>query len=193
MIIPRHRDSLLCRRIMIHVNRVTGKNYNHKRIRRLMHELGLRSHIRRPRHSCTIARGNAYEANVLDRDFTATKPDEKWCTDVTYLKFGNDSKAYLSAVKDLYTGEIVSYEVSRRNDNPLVMKTMRKAFETHPEAHPLIHTDRGFQYTSHDFAQLMNEHQITVVCRALVNVSTMPIESFWSHFRWKRTVSTCYL
>ncbi|WP_414673240.1 DDE-type integrase/transposase/recombinase, partial [Ligilactobacillus salivarius] len=57
--------------------------------------------------------------------------NEKWVTDVTYLKYGknHEYKVYLSAVKGLYTGEIISWVVSKTNDNPLVMKTIKAAIE----------------------------------------------------------------
>lgn len=69
-------------------------------------------------------------------------------TDVTYLEYGSGQKAYLSAVKDLYDGYIVSFEIGKRNDNRLVMRTLEKAFKTLDEVKPLLHSDRGYQYTS---------------------------------------------
>ncbi|MGY3781950.1 DDE-type integrase/transposase/recombinase, partial [Streptococcus gallolyticus] len=71
----------------------------------------------------------------------------KWCTDVTYLQYGMGAKAYLSAIKDLYDGSIIAYEVSHNNDNPIVIKTIKKALELNLGATPIIHSDRGSQYT----------------------------------------------
>ena len=128
------------RRMTIELNRRTNQHYNHKRIRRIMGKLGLRSIIRRPRRGCTVARDGYYEPNRLNRNFTASFRNEKWVTDVTYLQYGNGQKAYLSAVKDLYTGEIISHVVSKRNDNPLVMTTLKKAFLANRGAQPLTVT-----------------------------------------------------
>ena len=75
------------------INRQLSTNYNKKRIRRLMRILGLSSVIRRVRHSCTKGGETFYTENVLNRDFNATAPNQKWCTDVTYLQYGIGAKA----------------------------------------------------------------------------------------------------
>lgn len=64
--------------------------------------------------------------NQLNRDFQASRPNEKWVTDITYLIF-NGQRLYLSAIKDLYNNEIVAYEISHRNDLKLVLDTLKKA------------------------------------------------------------------
>lgn len=87
------------RRMTRFINRKLGTNYNPKRIRRLMHILGLQSVIRRSRGYCTKTSFKNIEDNLLNRDFTATAPNQKWCTDVTFLQYGMGSKAYLSAIK----------------------------------------------------------------------------------------------
>ncbi|SUO88809.1 ISSth1, transposase (orf2), IS3 family [Streptococcus uberis] len=104
------------RRMTTFINRQLGTTYNKKRIRRLMHILGISSVIRRVRHACTKAGDRFYEENILNRDFTATAPNKKWCTDVTYLQYGLGAKAYLSAIKDLYDGSIIAYEISHNNE-----------------------------------------------------------------------------
>ncbi|RCW16521.1 hypothetical protein CAC02_08060 [Streptococcus gallolyticus] len=68
--------------------------------------LGILSVIRRVRQSCTKVGERFYEENILNRDVTATAPNQKWCTDVTHLQYGLSSKAHLSAIKDLYDGSI---------------------------------------------------------------------------------------
>lgn len=146
------------RRIKMELNNRLGKHYNVKRIRRLMSLLGLRAVIRRPRHTCTIVKGNNFEPNRLNRDFTANHPNQKWVIDVTYLSYGDGKRAFLSAVKDLYDNTIIAYVVSRRNDNPLVMKTIKQALMKEPQAQPLLYSDRGFQYTSKEFAHFTAKH-----------------------------------
>ncbi len=103
-----------------------SKNYKLKRIKRLMRVAS----IRRKRKGCTKSGDSNYEENILDRDFTTRSPNNKWVTDVTYLEYGLGQKAYLSAVKDLYDGYIVSFEIGKHNDDPLVMRTLEKAFKT---------------------------------------------------------------
>ena len=82
---------------------------------------------------------------MLDRQFHADKPNEKWLTDVTEFKWYEGAavhKIYLSAILDLYDRRIVAAVVGDSNDNPLVFKTFDKAVKANPDAHPLFHSDR---------------------------------------------------
>ena len=79
------------------------------------------------------------------------KPNVKWLTDVTEFKWYEGvevHKIYLSAIPDLYDRRIVSYVISEHNDNPIVFDTFKAAAKANPDAHPLFHSDRGFQYTN---------------------------------------------
>ncbi len=92
--------------------------------------------------------------NILNREFHADKPNEKWLTDVTEFKYyvgAEVKKVYLSAILDLYDRRIVSYKIGDSNNNPLVFETFDEAVRANPDAHPLFHSDRGFQYTSKIF------------------------------------------
>lgn len=172
------------RRMTTFVNRQLGTTYNKKRIRRLMRLLGIRSVIRRVKQSCTKTGEPLYAENLLNRDFTATAPNQKWCTDVTYLQYGFGAKAYLSAIKDLYDGSIVAYEVSQHNDNPLVMNTIKKALKANPGATPLIHSDRGSQYTSKEYRYVTRQAGLTLsMSRVGKCIDNAPIESFFGHFK----------
>lgn len=179
-----HGGILGYRRMTIFINRQLDTNYNKKRIRRLMKTLGISSVIRRVRQSCTKAGAKCYEDNSLNRDFTATAPNQKWCTDVTYLQYGLGAKAYLSAIKDLYDGSIISYKISHNNDNPLVMNTIKKALELNQGAKPLIHSDRGSQYTSKEYRQMTCQAGLILsMSRVGKCIDNAPIESFWGHFK----------
>ena len=159
---------------------------NYKRVLRLMRSMNLKSIIRRKTKGCTIVRGNEFEENILNRDFKADNINEKWVTDVTYLKYGenDEHKAYLSAVKDLYNGEIISWVVSKTNDNPLVMKTIKAAIEANPGVTPILHSDRGFQYTSKEYVREVSKAGITrSISRVGRCIDNAPMESFWSHFK----------
>jgi putative transposase len=179
-----HNGILGYKRMTTWVNKKLGTHYNKKRIRRLMRVMGISSSIRRKRKSCTQTSFIHTEENILNRDFTATAPNQKWCTDVTYLQYGFGKKAYLSAVKDLYDGSIISYEISHHNDNPLVMRTIQKALNANPEAKPLLHSDRGSQYTSQEYYQLTNMAGIKrSMSRVGKCIDNAPIESFFGHFK----------
>lgn len=147
------------RRMTIFLNRQEGKNYKRKRIHRIMKITGIHSSIRRVRNCCTVSNKKDSKAeNLLKRDFEASAPNEKWTTDITEFKIpGGNKKLYLSAFMDLYDRSIVAWEVSDHNDNKLVFDTFRKAIEANPEAKPLFHSDRGFQYTSPVFRKLLND------------------------------------
>ena len=119
--------------------------------------------------------------NILKRDFYATAPNQKWATDVTEFKVpGAKKKLYLSAIIDLYDRYPVVYVLSARNDNRLVFKTFDKAIAANPEAKPLFHSDRGFQYTSKIFKRKLEEQgmkqSMSRVGHCIDNGST---EGFW--------------
>lgn len=97
---------------------------NHKRIYRLMKIAGIESVIRRKMRKYMRSASQHIAENVLNREFTAEKPNKKWVTDVTEFKYGSSKKAYLSAILDLYDGSIISYVVGKSNNNNLVFKTL---------------------------------------------------------------------
>lgn len=145
------------RQMCIHINRDHNTNYSPGKIRRLMRLLGLKSHIRRAKGYSTQASERNLEPNLLNQNFQASQSNEKWVTDVTHLFYGGHKKAYLSVIKDLYDGSIIAYQVSQRNDNPLVLDTIKQAIEANPGATPIIHSDRGSQYTSGAYRKVTNE------------------------------------
>lgn len=173
------------RRLTIDLNRASKtKRYNRKRVRRLMIQMGLKSYIRRSNGYCTRTSYKNIEENHLNREFEADKPNEKWVTDITHLHYGDGQKAYLSAIKDLYDGSIIAYKLRKHNDNPLVMATLKDALETNPNATPLLHSDRGSQYTSKTYRQLTTEAGITrSMSRVGKCIDNGPMESFFGHFK----------
>ncbi len=177
----RHNRTLGSRRMWMFINREHNTHYNHKRIRRIMKILGISSLIRRARRSCTVRLPNEQAAeNILNRDFHADTYNQKWLTDVTEFKYGKDSKAYLSAILDLGDNRITSWVLGHSNNNELVFKTFRSATENNPEAHPLFHSDRGFQYTSPTFVNMLNEANMTrSMSRVGKCIDNGPMEGFW--------------
>ncbi|PFM38949.1 IS3 family transposase [Bacillus cereus] len=102
---------------------------------------------------------------------------------MTYLIF-NGQRLYLSVIKDLYNNEIVAYEISRRNDLKLVLDTLKKARKKRNVKGILLHSDRGFQYTSRQYNQLLKKYQMkTSISRKGNCWDSAYIESFFSHFK----------
>ncbi len=118
--------------------------------------LGVRSTIKYARHSCTRRASDpqCLAENVLNRQFYAEKPNEKWLTDVTEFKYyvgPSVHKLYLSAILDLCDRRIVSFVLRDANDSALVHETLDQALAANPDARPLFRSDRGFQYTTKVF------------------------------------------
>ncbi|MCM3281135.1 IS3 family transposase, partial [Exiguobacterium sp. MER 193] len=172
------------RRITMTVNRRRRQHglpaYNEKRIYRLMRIHEIRSVIRQKRKRYKKSSPQHVAENVLNREFTVKKPNEKWVTDVTEFKYGLSKKAYLSVIRDLYDGSIISYVLGHSNNNQLVFKTLDQAIVRLHQEHPLIHSDRGYQYTSKGFKRMVEDagltHSMSRVGRCIDNA---PIESFW--------------
>ena len=123
-----------------------------KRILRTCRCMSIQSTIKYKSCGCTRqAKTPQYIAeNLLDRNFYANEPNEKWLTDITEFKWHEGAKGhkvYLSAILDLYDRRIVAFVVGEHNDTPLVFRTFEQAVKANPNAHPLLHSDRGFQYT----------------------------------------------
>jgi putative transposase len=175
------------RRMTLNINRKFGKHFNDKRIYRLMNIAGIQSVIRRKKKRYKGTNPQHVADNILNREFKAEKPNEKWVTDVTEFKYGSSKKAYLSAIRDLYDGSIVSYVLGHSNNNKLVFKTLDKATSLLNGDHPLIHSDRGFQYTSHGFKRRLDEAEMThSMSRVGKCIDNGPIESFWGTLKCEK-------
>ncbi|WP_232700278.1 DDE-type integrase/transposase/recombinase, partial [Brevibacillus daliensis] len=117
--------------------------------------------------------------NLLNRKFHASAPNEKWVTDVTEFKYGKGQKAYLSAILDLYDNTIVSYVLGHSNNNNLVFRTVKKALQAAPGSKPMLHSDRGFQYTSSRFKRLFASKVTQSMSRVGRCIDNGPMEAFW--------------
>ena len=131
------------RRLTMNLNRRLNKTFNHKRIYRLMRITGLQSVIRKKKKKKRYVKATPQHvaANLLNREFTADKSNQKWLTDVTEFKYGNSQKAYLSAILDLHDKTIVAYVLGHSNNNHLVFSTLDMALKVSPDASPMIHSD----------------------------------------------------
>lgn len=165
---------------------------NDKRILRICRIRDIRSTIKYNNHGCTRrAKYPQYLAeNLLNRQFYAQSPNEKWLTDVTEFKWYDGiqvHKLYLSAILDLYDRRIVSYVLGDHNDNQLVYKTFDKAIKDNPDAHPLFHSDRGFQYTNRGFHhKLVQAGMIQSMSRVAHCIDNGPMEGFWGILKRER-------
>lgn len=123
-----------------------GYEINHKTIQKLMKQCGLKCQIRRAKYKSYKGEVGKVADNLLNRNFKAEKPNQKWATDVTEFAVG-DKKVYLSPIIDLFNGEIVSYNVSLRPTFKQIMDMLETAFEKIPDNTKLIlHSDQGWQY-----------------------------------------------
>ncbi len=169
------------RRMTKWINHFNHTHYSKNRVHRIMQKLGIHSVIRKKKKKYRSSTPEATAENLLKRDFFATTPNEKWTTDVTEFKIpGTDKKLYLSAILDLYDRSPVSYVISRRNDNKLVFDTYNKALEINPEAKPIFHSDRGFQYTSKVFQmKLQKQGMKQSMSRVGHCIDNGPTEGLW--------------
>ncbi|WP_336604370.1 IS3 family transposase, partial [Paenibacillus sp. MMS18-CY102] len=117
------------RQLTLHMRRETKNPINRKRVRRLMKLKGIQSVIRRKKKKYERSTPQQVAENLLNREFQAEAPNEKWVTDVTEFKYGHGQKAYLSAILDLHDKTIVSYVLGHSNNNPLVFQTLELALQ----------------------------------------------------------------
>jgi transposase InsO family protein len=184
------------RRIHDDLKRIYGIDCNEKRILRICRSLGIKSTIKYRPAGCTRhARVPQHFAeNVLDRKFKADRPNEKWLTDVTEFKYYEghaQKKVYLSAILDLYDRRIVSFVIRDTNDNKLVFDTFAKAVQANPDAHPVFHSDRGFQYTNRYFYQRLVKAGMTQsMSRVGRCIDNGPMEGFWGILKRERYYGT---
>lgn len=169
------------RRMTSWINHFNHTNYSKKRVHRIMKKLNIHSVIRKKKKKYLSSTPQTVSENILQRDFYATAPNQKWATDVTEFKVpGEKKKIYLSAIIDLYDRYPVSYVISCRNDNRLVFRTFDKAIIANPDAKPIFHSDRGFQYTSKVFQRkLVNQEMKQSMSRVGHCIDNGPTEGFW--------------
>lgn len=169
------------RRMTYWINHFNHTNYSKKRVYRIMKKLNIYSAIRKKKKKYLSVKSQTVAENLLQRDFFATTPNQKWATDVTEFKVpGERKKLYLSAILDLYDRYPVAYVISCRNDNRLVFKTFDKAISNYPDAKPIFHSDRGFQYTSKVFQQKLGIQQMKQsMSRVGHCIDNGPTEGFW--------------
>ena len=160
-----------------------GVVMNGKKVLRIMKKYSLvPEYIRRSKikHKNIRIEDNV-KPNLLNRNFNTDASNKVWDTDVTYLIF-KSSRAYLSTIIDLYDRHVVSYVISKHNDNKLVMDTLNKALAKEKDVKGLIiHSDQGFQYTSYEYKAICESNGIQIsMSRKGTPIDDSPIESWHS-------------
>ena len=123
-----------------------GLEINHKTVQKLMRQMSLKAKRKKQHYRSYKGELGKIAPNVLDRDFKATAPNQKWTTDVTQVKI-KDRKIYLSPILDMFNGEVVSYVISNSPDLKMVLTMLDKAFKKRDIRGNLIfHSDQGWHY-----------------------------------------------
>ena len=180
------------RRIRDDLERYHDIKVNDKRVLRICRKKGIKSTIKYSNNGCTRQAANPQfiAENILNREFTAESPNQKWLTDVTEFKYyiGIEvHKIYLSAILDLYDRRIVKFVIGNSNNNELVFQTFDAAIIDNPGAMPLCHSDRGFQYTNRTFhAKLEAVGIIQSMSRVAKCIDNGPMEGFWGILKRER-------
>jgi putative transposase len=175
------------RRVTLWIQRKYSLKINHKAVLRLMNKLNIRSRARKRKMYRKLEEIGTYHRypNVLNRDFIATQPNQKWVTDITYV-MTQEGWAFLSIIKDLYDGFIVAHTFDRNNSIALVTSTVRQAKKKEKVTDGLIlHSDQGHQYTSQAYHDVLTyEYSITPSMSRRGNCwDNAPMENFFGHLK----------
>jgi putative transposase len=140
--------------------RQSGSHLNHKTVFKLMKTLGLKSMVKVKKYCAYKGQSGKIAPNLLQRNFKAEKPCQKWATDVTEFSI-QGQKLYLSPIMDLYNGEIVSYNLSERATFHQTIDMLQQALKKVPGHKELIlHSDQGWQYQMKAYQDLLCKHAI---------------------------------
>jgi len=161
-----------------------GRLINHKRVQRLMNELGIFSKVRMHKYYSYKGEVGKIAPNLLERKFSADKPNQKWVTDITeFALFGQ--KLYLSPILDLYNGEIVSYNISSSPNYRQIEDMLSKAFVKLPDNTNLIfHSDQGWQYQMKKYQRALRAKGIRQSMSRKGNcLDNAVMEGFFGHLK----------
>ena len=155
----RHEGRYGYRRVTEELRKTIG-SINRKTVQRLMRLMGLKSIVRVKKYRSYRGTIGTVAPNHLERNFHASRPNQKWVTDVTEFNVAGN-RLYLSPVMDLFNGEIVAYQTSARPVLNMVSSMLDKAFRRlKPGDKPLLHSDQGWQYQHPTYQKLLAERQI---------------------------------
>jgi putative transposase len=155
-----HKGRYGYRRIHLELRR-EGIKLNHKTVQRLMAQLGLKSTVRPKKYQAYKGEVGKIAPNILKRDFKTTQPDEKWVTDVTEFKV-KEQKVFLSPILDLFTQEVIAFNISKTSRLPLVTEMLKDAISTlDNSSKPIVHSDQGWQYQHRAYQKHLSDNGLT--------------------------------
>ena len=179
----RHAERYGYRRMTLAL-RAEGIVLNHKTVRKLMKQHGLTCRLRRRKYNSYRHDGGPSSANLLARNFHATGCGLKWCTDVTEFRVG-ENKLYLSAIQDLFNGEIVAWHMTARPVQALASVTLEKALRIKWRRKGLmLHSDQGWHYRTPVWRSALSKAKITQsMSRKGICHDNAVMENFFSHLK----------
>ena len=170
--------------------REAAEPVSRKRVIRLMQEDGLKARVRKRFKQTTMSdHDHPVAANLLDRQFTAAAPNQRWVGDTTEFVIGEGGgKLYLAVLLDLFSRFVVGWAVSPRNDRQLTIAALEMALRRRvPDAGLLHHTDRGSTYASADYQVLLDAHGLTCSMSRRGNCHDNAVaEAFFSSLKSER-------
>ena len=137
-----------------------GYHINHKTVQRLMGTLDLKCKIRKVRYRSYKGEVGKIAPNILERNFKASSPNQKWATDVTQVNI-KGQKIYLSPILDMFNGEVISYSISKSPNMMMIEEMLNKAFDKTKDTKGLIfHSDQGWQYQHYGYRKALEKQGI---------------------------------
>jgi len=162
-----------------------GHKISKWKVRKIRERLGLKcKQVRKFKATTNSAHSLPVSANILNQSFVPSKPNEAWVTDITYISTG-EGWLYLAGVKDIFTCELVGYALGSRMTKELVVSALELAIRIKRPGPGLVHhSDRGSQYCSLDYQQLLKKHGfISSMSRKGNCYDNAPMESFWGSLK----------
>lgn len=160
---------------------------NHKRVERLMRQAGIRSKVAKKFKATTNSKHNLPVAeNVLNRDFKADRPNQKMVSDITYL-WTEEGWLYIAGILDLYGQKVVGLSMSARMTKELVINALKSAYgRAGRPSGVIIHSDRGSQYCSTDYQNLVKHYGFICSMSRKGNCwDNAPMEAFWGKMKYE--------